>query len=353
MKLLIAFLLLIGIMSAQPPTPRPSDAELAARVLIAINEARVKNGFAPYALNPLLTQAAQAHSEYQMERREISHTGPGEMTALDRVAETGYPFIRVNENIYGGGMSSPEDAVEWWLTADELHNRNVLHPDMREAGIGAATSPEGWTYYTLDISSQPNVLPIFINSDDYTTTFPDVVITLTNETMFTGGGNRISYAIQVMLSNSADFAGATVLPWSAFLNWTLDISSGAGTKTVYVRYIDAAGRTADAQDSIVFDPHGTLSATSDASPTLTPTPTIIPTVEPTVTESQVALGSATPPTAIANLPTAPPIIETVLVPVPAPQDSMHTIRTLFAGILLGAILTIIVGILVLMRRLHA
>src|SRR5687768_12015094 len=142
MKLLISvILLMMGVSAAATPTPRPSDDELAARMLIAINEARVENGLAPYALNPLLTQAAQAHSEYQMEMGQISHIGPGEMTALDRVALTGYPFIRVNENIYAGGVSSPEDAVEWWLTADELHNRNVLHPDMREAGIGAATSP--------------------------------------------------------------------------------------------------------------------------------------------------------------------------------------------------------------------
>lgn len=376
MKLfLTTLLLMMALPAAATPTPRPGEAELAARMLTAINDARVENGLAPYALNPLLTQAAQAHSEYQMEMGEISHIGPGDMTALDRVALTGYPFIRVNENIYGGGLSSPEDAVEWWLTADEAHNRNVLHPDMREAGIGAATSPEGWTYYTLDISAQPNVLPMFINSGEPSTTFPNVVITLTNENIFFGSA-QIGSVQQVMLSNSADFAGATVVAWSPYVNWTLDVSKGVGAKTVYVRYIDAAGRIAEAQDSIMFDPHARAAATSVPASTLIRTATVTGTAtstatltatqtateaasntpEPTLTDAPTAesLITNTPQaTLVAELPTAPPIVITVPVEVPAQSDPDQTMRTLIAGVLLGAIITIVVGLLIFMRRLRA
>src|SRR5688572_21140989 len=140
MKFFTIGLLVLMVLGAAPlqttPTPTPTEAELALRVLRAINVARVENGLPPYAFNLLLAQSAQGHSEFMRETGEIVHEGPGDLNPIDRVAMTGYPYIRVGENIYAG-IGGPEKAVEWWLTADEEHRKNVLHPELREIGIGA------------------------------------------------------------------------------------------------------------------------------------------------------------------------------------------------------------------------
>jgi hypothetical protein len=55
----------------------------------------------------------------------------------------------------------------------------------------------------------------------------------------------------VMVSNAADFAGAAWQPYTASLAW--DLTESAGTKTVYVRYMDLAGNmTTPIQQSIEY-----------------------------------------------------------------------------------------------------
>lgn len=254
------------------------DSTVIFQILARINTARIANGLTPYALNPLLTQAAQTQSEYQRDTGQVSHEGPGGNRALDRVLATGYPAVRANENIYAG-MGGPDQAVNWWLGSTAGHVQNILHAVMREVGIGAALNADGLTYYTVVFSAQPNVLPAFINNDAYSTSDPSVVLALTNEGIFSGGAGRIGRAVQVQISNTPDFANAVVQPWAQYMTWTLDTGTGGGFKLVYVRYIDAAGRTADSQDSIVLDSAGgVVVAVPTSMPTalLPPTAAIIP-----------------------------------------------------------------------------
>src|SRR5574341_47191 len=276
-----------------------SDAELAARLFSAINAARIASGLPPYAFNPLLTQSAQAHSEYQRDSGQITHTGPGETRPYDRAVAVGYPAARVNENIYAG-VSGPEAAVEWWLTADEPHRHNVLHPSLREVGIGAATNAQGVTYYTLDISAQPNVLPIFINDDAPITQNGSVTITLTNEEVFYGS-SQIGYATQVMISNTPDFSGAVIQPWARYISWSLD-TRGTGRKTAYVRYIDAAGRTADAEDTIRYDPRSSV-----ALPTAVTVPPLEEAPPDNIITPEPGTSTWTPFPTLTLSPTAPPL----------------------------------------------
>ncbi|HEC23880.1 MAG TPA: hypothetical protein ENI95_13280 [Chloroflexi bacterium] len=130
----------------------PERPEYIERVLASVNEARAAEGLPPYTLNPLLTQAAQAQSEYQRNSGQITHRGPDGSRPIDRVLAVGYPARRAIENIYYGG--TPEEAVEWWLTADEDHRAVVLDILASEAGIGAATDASGLTYFTLVVASQ-------------------------------------------------------------------------------------------------------------------------------------------------------------------------------------------------------
>jgi hypothetical protein len=165
---------------------------------------------------------------------------------------------------------------------------------MREIGIGAAADASGTIYYTMDISAQPNVLPIFINNDAYSASGPNVTLTLTNENIFSGGPGQIGRADQVMISNSPDLAGAAPQGWAQSISWTLDTSAGPGQKTVYVRFIDSAGRTADSQDSIVLE-----STAGAAPPPPQPQPTAVPVV-PTSAPAQPVKpqSTASPPTRV-------------------------------------------------------
>jgi hypothetical protein len=163
------------------------------------------------------------------------------------------------------------------------------------------------TYYTMDISAQPNVLPIFINSDAYSTNSPSVTLTLWNEEVFGGAPGRIGRATQIMISNSPDFAGASPQPWAQYVNWTLDTNSGEGIKTVYVRFIDAYGRTADSQDSILLSASGESAPPPTSPPTLAVQPTVV--VQPTVnlpSASTQTIASPSPAPAQTLTPTASP-----------------------------------------------
>jgi len=288
--LLIAGLSLpVAPSSAQAYTEPLQDSAAIFEILSGINAARIANGLTPYALNPLLTQAAQVQSEYQRDTGQVTHDGAGGTRALDRVLATGYPASRANENIYAG-MGGPQQAVNWWLGSTAGHVQNILHEYMREVGIGVAPSSDGLTYYTVVFSAQPNVLPIFINNDAYATNNPDVTLALTNEGIFGSSAGGIGHAAQILVSNTPDFAGATSQPWAQFVSWRLDTSAGDGLKTVYVRFVDAAGSTADSQDSIVLDTGGgSVVIEPTAIPTLPPQPTVaearpvVPTLQPTDT----------------------------------------------------------------------
>lgn len=335
----------------------PTQQDVVAALLSYVNAARVTEGLPPYALNPLLVQVTQSHSEYQRDIGHWSHEGPGGSLALDRALAAGYPASRVNENVYAS-ISGPEETVNWWLTADEAHRDNVLHPALREVGFGAATDSNGVTYYTMNISAQPNVLPVFINNDAPSTSSQYVTLTLTNEEIFLGGSGRIGRATQVLVSNFADFSDAAPQPWAQTLPWALDVGDGVGSKTVYVRYIDPANRTASAQDSILL--------TNLSAPPTTIPPTLLPTALPFTSPTPLSLS----PTSLPATPTSPPpptipmsatpTSSEVAISLPTTsrsaavtpiieRDSAEPARMLFAGLLVIGLGAIGVGMYLLVR----
>ena len=347
--IVLSIVLLVGLSAGKESAAQGVNPDnLRERVLAAVNTARIANNLPPYAPNVLLIEAAQSHSDYQCESGEIVHTGPNGDVAFDRVTALGYPAVWVNENIYGG-RAEPEEAVRWWLTADAAHRNNVLHESLREVGIGIGVGEDGTICYTMDISAQPGVLPVFINGGAETTNDSRVGLTLTTEAVFTDG-QIIGTPVQVLVSNSPDFADPELLPWAAKVAWTLDVvEDDPGSKTVYVRYIDAAGRTVDASDSIFYAAGTTLTPTitpsvTVAMETITPTAataeveTLTPaaTVEseeaatsaPTLTETATAIPTSEPPTA-----TVPPVQATALpTETPTLPPSMTPAPTMTPGL---------------------
>lgn len=251
------------------PLSQAQDTTLLNELLSSINSVRIANNLPPFALNALLTQAAQGHSEWMASTGQITHDGAGGSRPIDRVLATGYPAVRVNENIYAGWQATPQTALNWWLGSSP-HTANILHPVLREIGIGIAIDANETVYYTLNFSAQPRVIPIFVNNDAYATNSTSVTLTLWNDGVFSGGAD------EVIISNSPDFSNGMRVGWAQYIGWTLH-EGDPGSRTVYVRFLNVGGTNVDSQDAIQYDPgaSGNLPPATSV-PTNVPLPTQLP-----------------------------------------------------------------------------
>lgn len=128
-------------------------------LLLNINDARLDEGLAPYALNAQLSDAAAGHSQYMADLSftldaqgegiddAITHTEGDGSRPFDRVLAEGYPAGSAGENIYAG-ISGPEAAFEWWMNST-AHRNNILNVYFTEIGIGTAQGPHDIVMYTL------------------------------------------------------------------------------------------------------------------------------------------------------------------------------------------------------------
>ncbi len=286
--------LALGYVAAQEESPA---MEFYARV----NGARLDNGLPPYGWSDLLAAAARRPARDLAVHRMASHTGSDGSTPRQRIAEAGYAAwgngAVVGENFWTG-YGDIQDALEWFM-GDPPHRENILSSRYREIGIGVATDSEGQVYYVLDFGARPNVLPVFINDGAPTTESPQVAIRLTNEEAYPQGegGAYMGRAIEVRLSNTPDFSGATWQPWAPLVPWTLPAEPGE--QWVYVQFRDGAGRTAGSADSILLVLPGVSPVPSAPTGTPAPLPTFTPTPVPSPSPTPL------PPTEIPTLSPSP------------------------------------------------
>ena len=290
-------------------------ADLAAR----INRERLARGLVPYALNTQLTVDAQAHAQDIGSMGQYGHTGTDGSTVTDRAARAGYGKYswgyRIGEN--WARYHDTATAMAMWMES-ALHRNNILHALYREFGIGVASAQNGGFVYVVVFGAQPNVLPIFVNDGATETRTLDVTITLSNEEVAQNGdgANNIGRAVEVQISNAADFASAKWQPFAQHVSWAL--MPGGGTKTIYVKYRDAKGRTTTVSDSIVYGaladlnralvvPTVTVTATSTPRMTQTATRTLL---RPTSTATPTLSPTGTPTATLTETPTATPIATT-------------------------------------------
>ena len=298
-----------------------------------IDRERVARGMIPYALSAELTQSAQAQANDIARTGNYSHIGSDGSTVFDRVARTGFGAYswgrRLGEN--WAWYHDAAAAMSMWMDSAP-HRANILHALYREIGVGIAPS-RGNTIFVVDFGAEPNVLPVFIDDGAGETQSQNVTLTLSNEDVMPNGDgpNSIGSATQVQISNAADL-GAPWQPYAQQIPWTLP--PGGGTKTVYVKYRDAKGRTATASDSIVLvapvtpTPRPTATMTRTPRPTATmtwtPRPTATPTPQPTesatIAPTTTALNTPTPEATATVTPERSPT-ETVIV---APDTPVPT-----------------------------
>jgi uncharacterized protein YkwD len=224
-------------------------------VVCRINQERRSRGLSPLKANPILTAVAEGHSVYMRDHDCFDHQCAGELDPAQRACAAGYtPYCWGGCWIYetiGVGYPTPQAVVDGWMNSPG-HEEILLDGTLREIGVGHASGGSWGNYWTADFGSQPDVLPVFINYDDPATDSCQVTLTLTNEEV--SGCSGIDYADQVMISNDPGFGGAQWQPYSLHNPWTLP--PGNGTRTVYVRYRDAADYEVTSSDDILlFEPY--------------------------------------------------------------------------------------------------
>jgi hypothetical protein len=292
------FLLLVVMFAVEPGLP--VRAQQPPELIALVNQTRVAAGLPPLRESPELSAAAQRQSADMAATGQVNHGGSDGSTPDSRVTDAGYgayagagPYI--SENLYAG--ASAEAALAAWQD-DASSRTNLLSPDFREFGAGFAESG-GQTYFTLVFGARPNVLPVFVDDDASETGSLDVVLTLTNETIFPAGDGTdvIGRATEVRISNQPGFPDAAWRAWAATLPWTL--AAGEGLKTVYVQFRDEQGRTTGATDSIVLASGAPVTASPTAPPggtaTGVPPSAPPPAGTPSAATATAAPGSAQPP----------------------------------------------------------
>lgn len=146
-----------GLCANAAAIPSTSDVErtrLATRCLI--NRERASRGLRPLTRHLALWRAAVGHSRDMAQRGYFSHRSLGGGSAEARVRAAGYPTGRamVAENLgWGSGaLASPAAIVRSWM-ASPAHRATILHPRLRELGVGIARSGDR-TLYTAKFGAR-------------------------------------------------------------------------------------------------------------------------------------------------------------------------------------------------------
>ena len=137
--------------------------DFAATALARINQLRAAGAncrgggnFAPAVAlgwSPLLTQAAEAHSQDMVARNFFSHTGSSGSSLADRVNATGYAWSNLGENI-AAGYPGIDKVMDGWIASDG-HCANLMNPAFDQVGLvcvpgSAATSYNN--YWTMNLA---------------------------------------------------------------------------------------------------------------------------------------------------------------------------------------------------------
>ncbi|MFI0924314.1 sigma-70 family RNA polymerase sigma factor [Streptomyces sp. NPDC021012] len=141
------------------PTPTRTQAttgsgsgsgSTAQQVIGLVNQERAKAGCGPLTEHPLLTKAAQGHSDDMAARDFFDHTNPDGDGPGERITAAGYAWASYGENI-AKGQTTAAQVMDSWMNSPG-HRANILNCGFKEIGIGLHTS--GGPYWTQAFGSR-------------------------------------------------------------------------------------------------------------------------------------------------------------------------------------------------------
>lgn len=151
MRLLPSALLALALLSrpaAACDLPPRAEA-LRDAVLAQVNAERSAKGQRPLTAATALTQAAQSHACDSADRNRMGHDGSDGSTLATRVKREGYRFREVAENV-AQGYANADAVMQGWM-ASTGHRRNILSPDLQQAGVGIAIGGNGDLHWVLNL----------------------------------------------------------------------------------------------------------------------------------------------------------------------------------------------------------
>lgn len=123
-----------------------TEAQLAADVLVLVNQERAAVGAAPLVWNGPLAAVAQAHSADMAARGFFAHNNPDGLTPFDRMAAAGITYTTAGENI-AAGYADANAVMNGWMNSPG-HKANILNTSYTEIGIGVKQGGSFGTYWT-------------------------------------------------------------------------------------------------------------------------------------------------------------------------------------------------------------
>lgn len=206
-------------------------------------------GQPPLRWNQQLTYASRWFSWDSVENRVDPYCGHQDTLGgwpIDRAPIFGYLGSAGAENAFCGYVT-PQQAIDGWLNSPG-HRANLLAEGHREIGLGYyLRDSDGRGYVAQMFGADAVYPPVVIENEAIATTSPTVGLYIYDRSAG-GGFAGLAPATEMMVSNNPCFSSASWEPYTAQKSWTL--SSGEGWKSVYVRTIDAFGRTVSVADSI-------------------------------------------------------------------------------------------------------
>jgi len=117
---------------------KKTSSRFAKKVLKLTNAQRVKTGLQALRWNALLARAAALHARDMADNDYFSHDSLDGRTFDERIAEQGYVWRTVGENI-AAGQPTPKAVVNAWMNSPG-HRANILNGAFAELGVGVATN---------------------------------------------------------------------------------------------------------------------------------------------------------------------------------------------------------------------
>ncbi|AGA29101.1 CAP domain-containing protein [Singulisphaera acidiphila] len=129
------------------PMPRLDPEKAVADVVSLLDHERKQQaGKPPLKLEPKLATAARRHARAMAAHNEFRTKDDDDLTPFDQVEKSGYRFKRIGQASLQG-QSTAEEAVRAWL--EEPSNRESLLGDVKDVGVGYATSEKGIPFWSL------------------------------------------------------------------------------------------------------------------------------------------------------------------------------------------------------------
>jgi uncharacterized protein YkwD len=122
-----------AVPAGEPEPPDPAAA--AARILVAANVLRARQGLTPLLGSAPLDAQARRHSEAMLAAGTLAHRIDGGEDLLARLAASGIRYRSARENVArgDGALDAHRAMVE-----SPAHLANLLAPDARLMGLGIA-----------------------------------------------------------------------------------------------------------------------------------------------------------------------------------------------------------------------